>query len=140
MGKRLLYSKVWAFSIAGCLAGLAGGMYATYISYIGPDDFSNNVNILVIAMVIVGGAGTIFGPLVGAILLSALPPVLSLLPLPPTVIGPLEQIIYGALLVVFVLSRADGLYGLSQVGWSRIKSIPWAPKRPALLREKDTSV
>jgi branched-chain amino acid transport system permease protein len=119
LGKTPIYFKIWAFTIAGGLAGVAGAMYAAYISYISPDAFSNDVNILLFAMVILGGAGTTFGPLLGAVLLTVLPAVLQLMPLPPTLVGPVEQIIYGGLLVVFMMTRADGLYGLLRAGIGR---------------------
>jgi len=112
LGKNPTFFRVTAFVIAGALAGIAGAMYATYISYISPDAFSNDVNILIFAMVVIGGAGTVVGPLVGAILLVSLPAVLSLLPLAPTLVGPVGQIIYGALLVAFAMSNADGLLGI----------------------------
>jgi branched-chain amino acid transport system permease protein len=112
LGKRQTYLKGWAFSIAGGLAGLAGAMYATYITYISSDSFGNNVNILIMAMVIVGGAGTIFGPLLGAVLLVAAPAAITFAPIPASVLGPLEQIAYALMLVIFVGLRPTGIYGL----------------------------
>jgi branched-chain amino acid transport system permease protein len=118
LGKRPANLKGWAFSIAGGLAGLAGAMYATYITYISSDSFGNNVNILIMAMVIVGGAGTIFGPLLGAFVLVAAPAAITFAPIPASVLGPLEQIAYAVMLVVFVGLRPTGIYGLLPFGKS----------------------
>jgi branched-chain amino acid transport system permease protein len=112
LGKNPTYLKSWSFVIAGALAGLAGGMFASYISYIGSDSFGNSVNILIFAMVIVGGVGTIWGPVLGAMLLTVMPAALSLLSIPANILGPVEQVIYGALLVLIVLFRPTGLYGI----------------------------
>jgi branched-chain amino acid transport system permease protein len=116
LGKRQTYLKSWAFSIAGGMAGLAGAMYATYITYISSDSFGNDVNILIMAMVIVGGAGTIFGPLLGAIVLVVVPAVITFAPIPASVLGPAEQIAYALMLVVFVGLRPTGIHGLFPFG------------------------
>lgn len=120
LGKNPTYLKSWSFVIAGALAGLAGAMFASYISYIGSDSFGNSVNILIFAMVIVGGVGTIWGPVLGATLLTVIPAALSLLAIPPNILGPVEQVIYGALLVLIVLFRPAGLYSI--LGWRRATS------------------
>jgi branched-chain amino acid transport system permease protein len=65
--------KLWAFVIGTAGAGLAGALYAHQIRYIGPDSFGFVESITVLAMVIVGGIGSIWGVVVAAALLSALP-------------------------------------------------------------------
>jgi branched-chain amino acid transport system permease protein len=115
LGKNPTYLKSWAFAIAGGIAGLAGAMYATYVTYISAESFSNDVNILIFAMVIVGGVGTVVGPVLGAVILVALPAALTFLPISPQTLGPAEQLIYGVLLVVVVAFRPEGLIGLMRV-------------------------
>jgi branched-chain amino acid transport system permease protein len=110
LGKSQRHFKLWAFAVAGGLAGLAGGMYSGYLSYISPDAFSNDINVLIFAMVLVGGAATVIGPLIGAVILVSIPAALALLPLSPSWLGPVEQIAYGLALVLCAMARADGLY------------------------------
>ncbi len=112
LGKSSARFKTYAFTIAGAMGGIAGAMYASYISYISPVAFGFDVNNLIFAMVILGGAGTVFGPLLGSALLVTLPTVLSLMTLPPGWVGPVEQTGYGLLLVAFAMWRPNGLYGL----------------------------
>ena len=111
LGKRPTYSKVWVFSIAGAFAGIAGAMYASFISYVSPDAFSNTINVLIFAMVFVGGAGTIVGALIGAIVLTWIPALISLVPLPAATLGDIEQAAYGVVLVLIVMLMPGGLVG-----------------------------
>jgi branched-chain amino acid transport system permease protein len=111
LGKRPNTSKLWVFSIAGGFAGIAGAMYASYIGYISPDAFGNQVNTLIFAMVFVGGAGSVVGAVIGAIVLTWVPALLTLLTLPPELLGFLEQAAYGAILVLIVVLLPGGIAG-----------------------------
>lgn len=113
LGKRPSRAKLWVFSIAGAFAGIAGAMYASFISYISPDAFGSSVNTLIFAMVFVGGAGSILGAVIGAIVLTWVPALISLASLPPALLGSLEQIAYGVVLVGIVIGAPGGL---SQLG------------------------
>ena len=63
-------------------------------------------------MVIIGGAGTLWGPLVGAVLLLSLPAVISFIPfIPPTEVGAVQQIIYGSAMTLLMIFRPAGLVG-----------------------------
>lgn len=111
LGKRPTVSKLWVFSIAGGFAGIAGSMYASYISFISPDAFGNQVNTLIFAMVFVGGAGSIIGAVIGAVLLTWIPALISLASLPAQILGDLEQVAYGVVLVVIVMAAPGGVAG-----------------------------
>ena len=111
-GKNPVYFKTWVFALAGAMAGVAGTMYAHYVTFVGPYAFTMDVSVLLFAMVILGCAGTIVGPLMGAVLLVILPEALRFLMVPPRLQGPVRQMVYGLLLVVFMLARPDGLYGM----------------------------
>ena len=76
-----------------------------------PESFTLNLSVLVMAMVIIGGAGTITGPIIGAALIQCLPAALSWLPLPPQNIGYLQQILYGLAMVLLMIYRPAGLMG-----------------------------
>ncbi|MGO9200782.1 MAG: branched-chain amino acid ABC transporter permease [Limisphaerales bacterium] len=110
-GKNTLYVKVTAFAVSGTLAAMAGSLYAHYVSYIDPTSFTVMESILVISMVIIGGAGSLWGPLVGAVVLVTLPEALRFIGLPSAVAANVRQIIYGSLLVVMMMFRPRGLVG-----------------------------
>jgi branched-chain amino acid transport system permease protein len=111
-GKNPVYFKTWVFALAGAMAGVAGTMYAHYVTFVGPFAFTIDVSVLLFAMVILGCTGTIVGPLMGAVLLVILPEALRFLMVPPALQGPVRQMVYGLLLVVFTLVRPNGLYGM----------------------------
>ncbi|TAK99853.1 MAG: branched-chain amino acid ABC transporter permease [Verrucomicrobia bacterium] len=111
LGKNTLYFKVTVFGVSAALAAMAGSLYAHYITFIDPTSFTVMESILIISMVIIGGAGSLWGPLVGAIVLVMLPEVLRFIGLPTDVAANLRQIIYGSLLVVMLMFRPSGLLG-----------------------------
>jgi branched-chain amino acid transport system permease protein len=110
-GKDTLYFKVAAFGVSAALAASAGSLYAHYITYIDPTSFTVMESILIISMVIIGGAGSLWGPLVGAAVLVTLPEVLRFVGFPSAIAANLRQIIYGGLLVIMMMFRPRGLVG-----------------------------
>lgn len=110
-GKNPLRFKVIALAVSSALAAMAGGLYAHYITYIDPTSFTIMDSILMLSMIIVGGAGSMWGPLVGAVLLVTLPEALRFLGLPTVAAANLRQVIYGVLLVVLMMTRPQGLVG-----------------------------
>jgi branched-chain amino acid transport system permease protein len=111
LGKNTLHFKVIACAVSAALAAMAGSLYAHYITYIDPTSFTVMESILIISMVIIGGAGSLWGPLVGAFVLVALPEALRFIGLPSAVAANLRQIIYGSLLVIMMMFRPQGLVG-----------------------------
>jgi len=110
-GKNVLRAKVSAAALAGAFAGSAGGLYATFLSFIDPSSFDLDASILLLTMVVVGGARTLAGSIIGPFLLLALPQVLSLIDIPTTIAAAARQLIYGVLLIAFMLFRPQGLAG-----------------------------
>ncbi len=110
-GKNTLYFKVTAFAVSAALAAMAGSLYAHYITYIDPTSFTVMESILIISMLIIGGAGSTWGPLVGAVVLVTLPEALRFVGLPSAVAANLRQIIYGSLLVIMMMFRPRGFVG-----------------------------
>ncbi len=111
-GKHVNAIKTLSVAVAAGLAGVAGSLYAFYISFINVESFMLETSILLMAMVIIGGTGTLFGPIVGAALLMSLPAALTYLPfLPPTELGAIQQIIYGLAMVLLMMFRPGGLVG-----------------------------
>lgn len=111
LGKNALWFKVAVFAMSAALAASAGSLYAHYTTYIDPTSFTVMESILVISMVIIGGAGSRWGPLIGAVVLVTLPEALRFIGLPSSVAANLRQIIYGALLVIMMMFRPRGLVG-----------------------------
>ena len=110
-GKDVLRSKVSVSALSGVYAGAAGGLYASYLSFIDPTSFDVHVSILILTMLVVGGARTLAGSIIGPFLLLALPQALALIDIPSTLAGPMRQFIYGLLLIAFMLFRPQGIAG-----------------------------
>jgi branched-chain amino acid transport system permease protein len=96
--------KVVIFTLAAALAGLAGSLYAHYITFISPESFGLHTSILILAMVVLGGMGSIPGSVAGAVILTALPEFLR-------EFQSYQDLIYGALLVGLLILRPEGLLG-----------------------------
>jgi len=110
-GKNVAAYKVLVFVIGAGMAAVAGVMYAYYISFIDPTSFTVMESIFIISIVIIGGAGRLWGPVLGAVVLVVLPELLRFIGLPTAVAANLRQIIYGGLLVVFMMWRPRGFLG-----------------------------
>lgn len=111
MGKNVERYKITVFGVGAFFAGMAGSLYAHYISFIDPSSFTIMESITILLMVVFGGMGTIRGSFVGAIILVVLPELLRFVGLPSSVAAPLRQMIYGLLLVVLMLKRPQGILG-----------------------------
>lgn len=103
--------RVSVFALSGAMASLAGVLYAGSIGFIDPTSFTITDSILILSMVIIGGAGTFWGPVVGSSVLVLIPELLRSIGLQSSVGANLRQIIYGALLVIIVLFRPEGILG-----------------------------
>lgn len=110
-GKNVSFYKVVIFIIGAGMAAVAGVMYAYYISFIDPTSFTLMESIFIISIVIIGGAGSFWGPMVGAVVLVLLPEFLRFIGLPNFIAANLRQIIYGGSLVAFMMWRPKGFLG-----------------------------
>jgi len=111
LGKDVFRFRMVVFVISAAMAGLGGVLYASYISFIDPSSFTVMESIFIISIVIVGGAGSIWGSVLGALVLVVVPEVLRAVGLPPASAAHLRQILYGGLLVVLVMWRPRGFLG-----------------------------
>jgi len=116
LGKNTTRFKVTVFALSAAMAASAGSLYGHYNSYIDPSSFTVLESILVVSMVIIGGAGSVWGPVLGAIVLVALPEALRFVGLPLAVAANMRQILYGCLLVVMMMFRPRGLVGQYGLG------------------------
>jgi branched-chain amino acid transport system permease protein len=111
-GKSVLRAKVEVAAVAGAFAGLAGALYGNFLSFVEPASFDLNVSILMLTMVVLGGARTLAGSVVGAFVLLALPQLLAFYDLVPnSIAGAVRQVIYGLLLIAFMMYRPQGIAG-----------------------------
>jgi len=103
--------KLTIFIITAGMAGLAGGLFATYITFIDPSTFGLNESIFILAIIILGGMASLKGSVVGAIFLILLPEILRFVGFPTEIAAQMRQVVYGLLLVLLMLYRPQGLVG-----------------------------
>lgn len=103
MGINTLQHKLMAFGIGAAFAGLGGVLFASRNQFTGPEDFNLMVSINVLAVVIVGGMGSIPGVIAGAFVLKGIPEILREM-------ENYRIILFGMLLVIMMLIRPEGLF------------------------------
>ncbi len=111
IGKNINKYKLIVFVVGAFFAGIAGSLYAHYITFIDPSSFTVMESIAVLLMVVFGGMGSIKGSFIGALVLVIFPELLRFLGMPGSVAAPLRQMIYGLLLIVLMLKRPQGIIG-----------------------------
>ncbi|MBN8874930.1 MAG: branched-chain amino acid ABC transporter permease [Rhodospirillales bacterium] len=111
LGRNAMSMKLVIFAIGCGIAGIAGGIYTFYFQYISPDQFEVLQSAAILTMVVLGGMGTAFGPVVGAVLLLAIPQAITFLQLPPSIMAPMQGIIFTLLVLVFLFLRPAGILG-----------------------------
>ena len=117
LGVPIVRTKLLAYGVGAALGGASGAFLASYLSTVNPDQFTFSFSIFILAMVVLGGLGSIWGVVVGAIILSGinnylLPRVLYDVPGKVGLDFDLAEIssgIYGFLLVIIMLLRPEGL-------------------------------
>jgi branched-chain amino acid transport system permease protein len=112
LGKDVFRFRVKSFVIGSVFAGLAGTLWGHYTTFISPGDFTLLETILVLLIVVLGGKGTEWGPVLGAVVLIFFQESLRFLRLPAEwtrYLAPLQQMIFGALLVLVMVFKPDGL-------------------------------
>jgi branched-chain amino acid transport system permease protein len=127
--------KLGAFLAGAVLAGYAGALDAHLNFFIDPTEYAFNRAVLVLVFAVVGGAATVAGPIVGAVLLTALPEIVRSA-------SDYRDVVYGIVLIVVVIFRPQGIVGRRRSGsgppppgrrrWPRPRSSPSpAPAAPA---------
>lgn len=111
LGKNTRLFKVEALAIASGLVAVAGALYTAYVGYLDPSSASLDESILMLCMVVVGGAGNFRGPISGALVLIALPEILRFLNLPDALAANLRLATYGLMLVLMMHFRPQGISG-----------------------------
>jgi branched-chain amino acid transport system permease protein len=111
LGKNVSYYKVLVFAIGAGLSAIGGTIYAYYVTFIDPTSFTITESIFMLSIVIVGGAGRLGGSIVGAILLVSIPELLRFIGIPNAIAANMRQVLYGGLLVAFMMFRPKGIWG-----------------------------
>lgn len=129
--------QILAFTIGTAIAGLAGGLYSHRMGFISSSDFAFVVSIQVVSMVVIGGLGTIRGPIFGAVLITILPEVLRFA-------DDYRKLVYALLLVIMVRFMPQGLIGNDSPIWNLIvktwrKVVPKKKTRADLIVEAAVS-
>lgn len=109
LGRNAMAIKVGIFAIGSGLAGFAGALYAHHFRYLAPEQFEILLSAALLTMVVVGGLRSTWGPVVGAIMLEALPQAITFLNLPASLLGPLQGLLFTGLVLVFMFVRPQGL-------------------------------
>jgi len=126
IGINITKYKIRSFMLSSFYAGIAGGLYAVTLSFIGPEHFTFLMTIEYLAMVLVGGVGTIAGTVFGAVFMTLLPEGIRLLkdafshdyPFLVTRMADLQASCYGIVIILFLIFEPTGLFGI----WIRVRN------------------
>jgi branched-chain amino acid transport system permease protein len=100
-----------ALIVAGACSGVAGGLYASYVTYIDPTSFGLNESIFIVSLLLLGGSGNIRGPIIGTVVMISLPEALRFVGLPDSIAANAREILYGLALIMLMYWRPKGLAG-----------------------------
>jgi branched-chain amino acid transport system permease protein len=125
MGVDLFKTKVTAFALSAFYAGIAGALWAPYVMIISPEQFDFTLSIELLAMIIIGGLGTVMGSIYGAAFMTMLPIVvrelsMMLVPVFPSIGNKLlllRDVAFGAAIILFLVFEPEGLAKM----WRNIK-------------------
>jgi branched-chain amino acid transport system permease protein len=125
IGINLFRYKLLSFAISSFYAGVAGGLWVSFMNIVTPEHFPISLSIEYLAMVIVGGLGSVLGSIYGAIFMVLVPEILKFgtdpiknIPAFQHIFAPLREVVFGALIVFFLIFEPRGL---SEI-WRRVKN------------------
>jgi len=132
VGVPLFRAKLTVFVFSGITAGIAGATFSSLQSYITPDTFVFELSLFFFVCIIIGGRGSIVGPFLGTVVLTALPELVAPL-------AKLGNFFYGLLLLVVVLAVPEGIGRMVEVLIERVRPRvvshePIEPDLPRLAR------
>ncbi|MFH1211418.1 MAG: branched-chain amino acid ABC transporter permease [Candidatus Woesearchaeota archaeon] len=115
LGKNTSKVKALSLMISAFFAGIAGSLYAHYITYIDPSSFTIMALIPVLCIVIIGGLASLRGTLIATIIIVLLPEPLRFIGFPSSIVGPMRQITYALILLFILLYKPKGIYGKVEI-------------------------
>ncbi len=136
IGIRLMRAKLLAFAVSSFYCGVAGALFAyAYLGTVEPEAFSLDLSFRVLFMVIIGGMGTVVGAFLGSAFVTLLPVVLSVsvrlldrslgLGIAESTISNLELMVFGGLIIFFLIVEPHGLARLWQIGKEKLRLWPF---------------
>lgn len=111
LGKNTFKIKSIALATSAFFAGIAGSLFAHYITYIDPSSFTITQLIPILSIVIIGGLASLRGTIIATIILVLLPEPLRFIGFASSVVGPMRQIIYALILLLILIYRPKGIIG-----------------------------
>lgn len=111
LGKDTFKHKVAALGISAFFAGIGGGLFAHYITFIDPSIFGMGDLILLFSMVIVGGLASVKGSAIGTAILLLIPEPLRFIGFPSSILGPAREMIFALILLLILIYRPKGIFG-----------------------------
>ncbi len=125
MGVNLFRTKLQAFALSSFYAGVAGALWAYFMNVVTPEHWPLSLSIYYLAVIIVGGLGTVIGSIFGAVFMTLVPEALRAIvalvrphyPDAVALLSPLNEVIFGGLIVGFLLFEPHGLAAI----WQRTK-------------------
>jgi len=111
LGKNTFKIKSITLMISAFFAGVAGALFAHFITFIDPSSFTFMALIPIITIIIVGGLASIKGTVIATIILTLIPEILRFVGLPSSLVGPGRQILFAVLLLIIVIYYPKGFYG-----------------------------
>lgn len=109
LGRDPFMIKLVLFGVSSAFAGFAGALYSHYFLYFATDQMGIVTSSSILTMVVVGGVRTRIGPVIGALLLVVIPQGLNFLELPPSILGPMQGILFTGLVLLFLFVRPGGI-------------------------------
>ena len=120
IGIRLMRAKLLAFAVSSFYCGVAGALFAyAYLGTVEPEAYSLDLSFRILFMVIIGGFGTVLGSFLGSAFITLLPVLLSVS------ISNLELMVFGGLIIFFLIVEPHGLARLWQIGKEKLRLWPF---------------
>jgi len=127
IGINLLHYKLSSFAISSFYAGITGALWMSFLKVVTPEHFPFILSIQFLAMVIIGGMGSVLGSIFGAVFMTIVPEFLGYV---TTVVKmqapgyeqlfiPMKEVIFGGLIIIFLIFEPHGLAEI----WNRVKSV-----------------
>jgi len=111
LGESVVRAKVTIAILSSAIAGLAGSLYAHKMMFINPATFDIHESITIASMVILAGAGRVWGPIIGVFVIQAFPELLRFLEISGSHIGSIQKALYGLILILLMMFRPQGIFG-----------------------------
>jgi branched-chain amino acid transport system permease protein len=130
IGIRLMHTKLLAFAVSSFYCGVAGALYAyAYLGTVEPEAYNLDLSFRILFMVIIGGLGSVMGSFLGAAFIVLLPTVLNVLAhalgISTAVASHLELMVFGALIIFFLIVEPHGLARLWQIAKEKLRLWPF---------------